>query len=206
MIRRPPRSTLSSSSAASDVYKRQVSTQSTGSPIDTMLSAFRGTVALRRCAQTVALDWSAISTKINTDSGRAELASLRMEIMEVNKALDKIPSGDASVDFAYWKTKIQTPGAVDQFEKAFNGLQVPVLEDTFTAALTSKFDAVIATAQEHAETSEARIKALEAEVEDVQAQKGALRNVSVEAHLAAVPELAAEIEAEIENNEWLVKQ
>eukprot|EP00658_Telonema_sp_P-2_P060174 TRINITY_DN49166_c0_g1_i2.p2 TRINITY_DN49166_c0_g1~~TRINITY_DN49166_c0_g1_i2.p2 ORF type:complete len:276 (-),score=83.80 TRINITY_DN49166_c0_g1_i2:78-905(-) len=32
MIRRPPRSTLSSSSAASDVYKRQVSTQSTGKP------------------------------------------------------------------------------------------------------------------------------------------------------------------------------
>eukprot|EP00656_Telonema_subtile_P014611 TRINITY_DN17516_c0_g1_i8.p1 TRINITY_DN17516_c0_g1~~TRINITY_DN17516_c0_g1_i8.p1 ORF type:complete len:632 (+),score=79.16 TRINITY_DN17516_c0_g1_i8:99-1994(+) len=30
MLRRPPRSTLSSSSAASDVYKRQVSTQSTG--------------------------------------------------------------------------------------------------------------------------------------------------------------------------------
>eukprot|EP00656_Telonema_subtile_P017081 TRINITY_DN1908_c0_g1_i5.p1 TRINITY_DN1908_c0_g1~~TRINITY_DN1908_c0_g1_i5.p1 ORF type:complete len:102 (-),score=13.04 TRINITY_DN1908_c0_g1_i5:597-902(-) len=30
MIRRPPRSPLSSSSAASDVYKRQVSTQSTG--------------------------------------------------------------------------------------------------------------------------------------------------------------------------------
>eukprot|EP00658_Telonema_sp_P-2_P064158 TRINITY_DN5304_c0_g1_i1.p1 TRINITY_DN5304_c0_g1~~TRINITY_DN5304_c0_g1_i1.p1 ORF type:complete len:171 (-),score=39.77 TRINITY_DN5304_c0_g1_i1:557-1069(-) len=33
MIRRPPRSTLSSSSAASDVYKRQVSTQSTGNPV-----------------------------------------------------------------------------------------------------------------------------------------------------------------------------
>eukprot|EP00657_Telonema_sp_P-1_P004166 TRINITY_DN1962_c0_g1_i12.p2 TRINITY_DN1962_c0_g1~~TRINITY_DN1962_c0_g1_i12.p2 ORF type:complete len:110 (-),score=63.49 TRINITY_DN1962_c0_g1_i12:110-439(-) len=31
MIRRPPRSTQSRSSAASDVYKRQVSTQSTGS-------------------------------------------------------------------------------------------------------------------------------------------------------------------------------
>eukprot|EP00656_Telonema_subtile_P028005 TRINITY_DN3023_c0_g1_i8.p1 TRINITY_DN3023_c0_g1~~TRINITY_DN3023_c0_g1_i8.p1 ORF type:complete len:121 (-),score=9.53 TRINITY_DN3023_c0_g1_i8:283-645(-) len=33
MIRRPPRSTLSSSSAASDVYKRQVSTQSTGKAV-----------------------------------------------------------------------------------------------------------------------------------------------------------------------------
>eukprot|EP00658_Telonema_sp_P-2_P010090 TRINITY_DN137_c0_g1_i2.p1 TRINITY_DN137_c0_g1~~TRINITY_DN137_c0_g1_i2.p1 ORF type:complete len:161 (-),score=44.23 TRINITY_DN137_c0_g1_i2:214-696(-) len=40
MIRRPPRSTLSSSSAASDVYKRQVSTQSTGdSKSRTMLRA-----------------------------------------------------------------------------------------------------------------------------------------------------------------------
>eukprot|EP00656_Telonema_subtile_P045638 TRINITY_DN518_c0_g1_i1.p1 TRINITY_DN518_c0_g1~~TRINITY_DN518_c0_g1_i1.p1 ORF type:complete len:311 (+),score=46.71 TRINITY_DN518_c0_g1_i1:92-1024(+) len=37
MIRRPPRSTLSSSSAASDVYKRQVSTQSTGSRNEVML-------------------------------------------------------------------------------------------------------------------------------------------------------------------------
>eukprot|EP00658_Telonema_sp_P-2_P078518 TRINITY_DN7369_c0_g1_i1.p1 TRINITY_DN7369_c0_g1~~TRINITY_DN7369_c0_g1_i1.p1 ORF type:complete len:384 (+),score=70.98 TRINITY_DN7369_c0_g1_i1:85-1236(+) len=34
MIRRPPRSTLSSSSAASDVYKRQVSTQSTGELVE----------------------------------------------------------------------------------------------------------------------------------------------------------------------------
>eukprot|EP00656_Telonema_subtile_P044027 TRINITY_DN50322_c0_g1_i1.p1 TRINITY_DN50322_c0_g1~~TRINITY_DN50322_c0_g1_i1.p1 ORF type:complete len:223 (-),score=27.52 TRINITY_DN50322_c0_g1_i1:23-691(-) len=33
MIRPPPRSTLSSSSAASDVYKRQVSTQSTGAKL-----------------------------------------------------------------------------------------------------------------------------------------------------------------------------
>eukprot|EP00658_Telonema_sp_P-2_P056292 TRINITY_DN4475_c0_g1_i3.p2 TRINITY_DN4475_c0_g1~~TRINITY_DN4475_c0_g1_i3.p2 ORF type:complete len:128 (+),score=16.47 TRINITY_DN4475_c0_g1_i3:87-470(+) len=38
MIRRPPRSTLSSSSAASDVYKRQVSTQSTGVPDSTNLN------------------------------------------------------------------------------------------------------------------------------------------------------------------------
>eukprot|EP00656_Telonema_subtile_P039674 TRINITY_DN4475_c0_g1_i11.p1 TRINITY_DN4475_c0_g1~~TRINITY_DN4475_c0_g1_i11.p1 ORF type:complete len:422 (+),score=67.98 TRINITY_DN4475_c0_g1_i11:106-1371(+) len=39
MIRRPPRSTLSSSSAASDVYKRQVSTQSTGHPLCAIMGA-----------------------------------------------------------------------------------------------------------------------------------------------------------------------
>eukprot|EP00658_Telonema_sp_P-2_P032262 TRINITY_DN23935_c0_g1_i1.p2 TRINITY_DN23935_c0_g1~~TRINITY_DN23935_c0_g1_i1.p2 ORF type:complete len:170 (+),score=39.64 TRINITY_DN23935_c0_g1_i1:145-654(+) len=45
MIRRPPRSTLSSSSAASDVYKRQVSTQSTGRDTPTMPGIFSATVA-----------------------------------------------------------------------------------------------------------------------------------------------------------------
>src|SRR5664279_5634656 len=34
MIRRPPRSTLSSSSAASDVYKRYISTRGAGAPLD----------------------------------------------------------------------------------------------------------------------------------------------------------------------------
>eukprot|EP00656_Telonema_subtile_P047039 TRINITY_DN5381_c0_g1_i8.p1 TRINITY_DN5381_c0_g1~~TRINITY_DN5381_c0_g1_i8.p1 ORF type:complete len:634 (-),score=225.78 TRINITY_DN5381_c0_g1_i8:321-2222(-) len=42
MIRRPPRSTLSSSSAASDVYKRQVSTQSTGPISNTMVGTIEG--------------------------------------------------------------------------------------------------------------------------------------------------------------------
>eukprot|EP00656_Telonema_subtile_P033597 TRINITY_DN3733_c0_g2_i2.p1 TRINITY_DN3733_c0_g2~~TRINITY_DN3733_c0_g2_i2.p1 ORF type:complete len:673 (-),score=199.77 TRINITY_DN3733_c0_g2_i2:508-2526(-) len=44
MIRRPPRSTLSSSSAASDVYKRQVSTQSTGvwQPTSTARQSYAG--------------------------------------------------------------------------------------------------------------------------------------------------------------------
>eukprot|EP00658_Telonema_sp_P-2_P047394 TRINITY_DN36054_c0_g1_i4.p1 TRINITY_DN36054_c0_g1~~TRINITY_DN36054_c0_g1_i4.p1 ORF type:complete len:483 (+),score=93.47 TRINITY_DN36054_c0_g1_i4:130-1578(+) len=46
MIRRPPRSTLSSSSAASDVYKRQVSTQSTGPDSNRMPMDRRGLPAL----------------------------------------------------------------------------------------------------------------------------------------------------------------
>eukprot|EP00658_Telonema_sp_P-2_P029503 TRINITY_DN22441_c0_g1_i1.p1 TRINITY_DN22441_c0_g1~~TRINITY_DN22441_c0_g1_i1.p1 ORF type:complete len:181 (+),score=37.48 TRINITY_DN22441_c0_g1_i1:154-696(+) len=49
MIRRPPRSTLSSSSAASDVYKRQVSTQSTGICVPAMLFG-RTARALHRVA------------------------------------------------------------------------------------------------------------------------------------------------------------
>eukprot|EP00656_Telonema_subtile_P028684 TRINITY_DN3126_c0_g1_i3.p1 TRINITY_DN3126_c0_g1~~TRINITY_DN3126_c0_g1_i3.p1 ORF type:complete len:315 (-),score=60.51 TRINITY_DN3126_c0_g1_i3:325-1269(-) len=47
MIRRPPRSTLSSSSAASDVYKRQVSTQSTGKSRPTNMGRVKIPIAYR---------------------------------------------------------------------------------------------------------------------------------------------------------------
>eukprot|EP00656_Telonema_subtile_P004698 TRINITY_DN1213_c0_g1_i4.p1 TRINITY_DN1213_c0_g1~~TRINITY_DN1213_c0_g1_i4.p1 ORF type:complete len:165 (+),score=23.64 TRINITY_DN1213_c0_g1_i4:79-573(+) len=64
MIRRPPRSTLSSSSAASDVYKRQVSTQSTGNkgkdPMSTSTPPRSPTHAevLRMSAETAEkIDW-----------------------------------------------------------------------------------------------------------------------------------------------------
>eukprot|EP00656_Telonema_subtile_P056604 TRINITY_DN907_c0_g1_i1.p1 TRINITY_DN907_c0_g1~~TRINITY_DN907_c0_g1_i1.p1 ORF type:complete len:109 (+),score=20.16 TRINITY_DN907_c0_g1_i1:91-417(+) len=53
MIRRPPRSTLSSSSAASDVYKRQVSTQSTGHEPCTMVD-HRNTASTDHLAKAVA--------------------------------------------------------------------------------------------------------------------------------------------------------
>merc|ERR1711934_1338409 len=107
-----------------------------------MLSAFRTTAALRRCSP-VALDWAKMASQVTTDSGRAELGALRGEIAEINKSLDSVPEGAANVDWAYWKTKIQTPGAVDQFEAAFNAMQTPTLEDTFTAGLTAKFDSAI---------------------------------------------------------------
>eukprot|EP00658_Telonema_sp_P-2_P078369 TRINITY_DN731_c0_g1_i1.p1 TRINITY_DN731_c0_g1~~TRINITY_DN731_c0_g1_i1.p1 ORF type:complete len:154 (-),score=66.43 TRINITY_DN731_c0_g1_i1:351-812(-) len=57
MIRRPPRSTLSSSSAASDVYKRQVSTQSTGARHSTRMAAsglFGGKSAEQKAMETAA--------------------------------------------------------------------------------------------------------------------------------------------------------
>merc|ERR1711934_235348 len=172
-----------------------------GVPIDTMLSAFRGTVALRRCAP-VAIDWGAIAAKVTTDSGKAELGMLRAEITEINKALDSVPDGVASVDFGYWKQKIQTPGAVEQFESAFNALQTPTLQDTFTSELSSRFESAIAAAEVQAAASEARIEELKAELESLAVAKAELYNKTVDESLAENPELEAEIEAEIADNYW----
>merc|ERR1711934_893897 len=166
-----------------------------------MLSAFRTTAALRRCSP-VALDWAKMASQVTTDSGRAELAALRGEISEINKSLDSVPDGVASVDWAHWKSRIQTPGAVDQFEAAFNSLQVPTLQDTFTAELTSKFNAAIAAAEDQAVNAQAQIARLEQELVDLQAAKDDLYNKTVEDELAANPELEAEIEGEIADNYW----
>ena len=127
---------------------------------------------------------------------------MRGEIAEINKSLDAVPDGPASVDWAHWKSRIQTPGAVDQFEAAFNSLQVPTLQDTSTAELTSKFNTAIAAAEGTAAASEVRIKELEAELEALTAAKADLYNKTVGAELAENPELAAEIDAEIADNYW----
>merc|ERR1711998_517825 len=165
-----------------------------------MLSALRSTVVMRRCAP-VALDWGKLATKVTTDSGKAELAALRSEVAEVNKSLEAGSAG-GEVDWAFWKSKIATPGAVDQFKAAYDGLEVPTLEDTFTAELTSKFDAAIKAAEEHAEASEVRIKELEEQLEALAQSKLEVVNRTVDEELAANPALAQEIEAEIAENNW----
>ena len=148
----------------------------------------------------VLVDWTAISSKVTTDSGKASLAGLRLEISEVNKSL-----GDATapnIDWAHWNSRIATPGAVDSFKAAYDGLAVPTLADTFTAELSSKFDSAIAAAEEHAANSTARIAELQAELVSLDESKAAIVNRSVDDELEANPALAEEIEAEIADNHW----
>eukprot|EP00656_Telonema_subtile_P042107 TRINITY_DN4755_c0_g2_i1.p1 TRINITY_DN4755_c0_g2~~TRINITY_DN4755_c0_g2_i1.p1 ORF type:complete len:513 (-),score=69.96 TRINITY_DN4755_c0_g2_i1:81-1619(-) len=67
MIRRPPRSTLSSSSAASDVYKRQVSTQSTGNSRKTMRSIACAVLCLALHAEAATHNWVVRKTILSPD-------------------------------------------------------------------------------------------------------------------------------------------
>eukprot|EP00658_Telonema_sp_P-2_P007015 TRINITY_DN12622_c0_g1_i9.p1 TRINITY_DN12622_c0_g1~~TRINITY_DN12622_c0_g1_i9.p1 ORF type:complete len:322 (-),score=79.63 TRINITY_DN12622_c0_g1_i9:109-1074(-) len=82
MIRRPPRSTLSSSSAASDVYKRQVSTQSTGDLI-------------QRCMAT-----SSIPMAMDTNTN----ASLSASLSSTSSAVKRFD--DTSVVEFFSKTRV----------------------------------------------------------------------------------------------------
>merc|ERR1712216_505117 len=164
-----------------------------------MLGVFRGSMAARRCAP-VMVDWTSIASKVTTDSGKAALAGLRLEINEVNKSLGSSSGGD--IDWAHWNSRIQTPGAVDSFKAAYDGLAVPTLADTFTAELSTQFDGAIKSAEEHAANSTTRIAELQAELAALEVSKAAIVNRTVDEELAANPALAEEIEAEIADNHW----
>ena len=114
----------------------------------------------------------------------------------------RAPRGAANIDWAHWNSRIATPGAVDSFKEAYDNLVVPTLADTFTAEMSSKFDAALVVAEQHAENSRVRIAELEQELLNIEVAKAAIVHQTVDDALDEDPALAAEIEAEIEDNHW----
>eukprot|EP00658_Telonema_sp_P-2_P013206 TRINITY_DN149_c0_g2_i3.p1 TRINITY_DN149_c0_g2~~TRINITY_DN149_c0_g2_i3.p1 ORF type:complete len:503 (-),score=133.67 TRINITY_DN149_c0_g2_i3:339-1847(-) len=86
MIRRPPRSTLSSSSAASDVYKRQVSTQSTGYGLTTMVMRLILLVGLAMAA--FSADLSPVTDSIEMIQERADDGTIGCRFWRVRSITD----------------------------------------------------------------------------------------------------------------------
>jgi len=147
------------------------------------------------------MDWVALSGKVTSDAGKAELNSLRAAYADVVKTVDAAPSTTPTVDWAKWSATIKTPGIVDEFKAAYEKLSVPQLEDTFTADVNSTFESAIAAAEVHAAASTTRIVELEAMLVEVENRKD-WTEVTVDEELAKNPEIAAEIEEEIESNKW----
>merc|ERR1711998_73587 len=131
----------------------------------------------------------------------SRVARLRAAYADIQKSIDKAPSSTPTVDFAKWKAQIKTPGVVEDFEAAYGKLSVPAMEDTFSAEVDATFATAISKATELGNASEARIKELEAQLEELNNRRD-WSEVTVEEELANNPEIAAEIEKEIEENKW----
>merc|ERR1711998_85867 len=154
-----------------------------------------------RASRVARLDWAALSGKVTSDAGKAELNALRAVYSDLLKQVDSAPATTPTIDWAKWKATIKTPGVVDEFQAAYSKLNVPEMEDTFTAGVEDKFASAISNANELAAASEARIKELEAQLAELNNRRD-WSEVTVEEELANNPELAAEIEKEIEDNKW----
>jgi len=160
-----------------------------------------GTRGVFRATRVARLDWAALSGKVTSDAGKAELNALRAVYADIAKAVDQAPATAPQIDWAKWSATIKTPGVVDEFKAAYEKLSVPEMEDTFSAEMDSKFATAIAAAGAHAEASTARMAELEAQLAEL-AERREWSEVTVEEELANNPEIAAEIEEEIATNKW----
>eukprot|EP00658_Telonema_sp_P-2_P081703 TRINITY_DN8454_c0_g3_i5.p1 TRINITY_DN8454_c0_g3~~TRINITY_DN8454_c0_g3_i5.p1 ORF type:complete len:115 (-),score=30.33 TRINITY_DN8454_c0_g3_i5:489-833(-) len=107
MIRRPPRSTLSSSSAASDVYKRQVSTQSTGGQQAFMKRTCEGGAEgdhhkqsrnAEQLAQSSPIPTGGPTQGINYNYGGMSTANKVAHLDRLNAMVGLVPGAQASQD------------------------------------------------------------------------------------------------------------
>eukprot|EP00657_Telonema_sp_P-1_P006798 TRINITY_DN26222_c0_g1_i1.p1 TRINITY_DN26222_c0_g1~~TRINITY_DN26222_c0_g1_i1.p1 ORF type:complete len:320 (-),score=95.53 TRINITY_DN26222_c0_g1_i1:48-1007(-) len=151
MIRRPPRSTQSRSSAASDVYKRQVSTQSTGIDHRGMAKVW-ARLALVACLHAVmasSADGSPMS--LSSEDGSEALLQLESPVHQP-EGLQKEES-QAAAGAVEMKAEQQVP-ASNEVEKAESVAQASDAEQESNVAKQAQMEAVQPSPMEEATAPE----------------------------------------------------
>ena len=87
------------------------------------------------------MDWLALAGKVSTDGARADVARLRDLVGEIQAEHQKFSGSPAPIDFDAYRSSINTPGLVDQFEAAYNSLSFPTYANESAASALADFDA-----------------------------------------------------------------
>jgi hypothetical protein len=173
------------------------------------------------------VDWDAISNLVHSDEGKRELVSLRTTFLDIQSRLTGMSKATAPPNWAEWSKELD-PKIVDGFKKAFEsesqppkipvpanpspspslsplpGMALPAYQGNDVAAAESRFMEIIAQAEVLAADSAARVTEIKAELAGIETEKARIATMTVDEELAADPALAAEIDADVEKNSFLV--
>ncbi|XP_053713001.1 ATP synthase subunit d, mitochondrial-like [Synchiropus splendidus] len=111
-----------------------------------------------------AIDWLAFAERIPPNQ-RGMFNALKTRTDAISAKLASLPETPAALDWNYYRSAVAKAGMVDEFEKKFKALQIPMPVDTQTSAINAMEVDANKNAVEYIEGSKARVAGYEKELE-----------------------------------------